>query len=252
MPGFYPGLMPDPQAPPAQPRTLMDFALDWLASHSRFSIVQIGAYIGNTVNDPLHGFLVRELPRKPESTVVLVEPVADYFARLQDAYAGLPGIRLENVAIAEQAGQRDFYRLGADPAEHGHPEWLSQLGSLQPTRMTVMWDHYEQGLMDQLGETADLKEWWLRHRVIEPVSCITLSQLLDRHDLTQLDLLQIDAEGYDYEILRTIDFSHVRPRFVNYERVLLHDDEAACRSMMMAAGYVLFDFGQDTLCVAVQ
>jgi FkbM family methyltransferase len=251
VPRFYPDLMPDRQAPPAHPRTLMDFALEWLATRQRFSIVQVGAYIGNTVNDPLHAFLVRELPRKPQSTVVLVEPVREYFARLEGVYSGLPGIRLENVAIADREGERDFYRLGADPAVHGHPEWLSQLGSLRPTRMTEMWDRYEQGLMDQLGETADLKAWWLEHRVIESVQCITLHQLLDRHDLAELDLLQIDAEGYDYEILRTIDFTRIRPRFVNYERVLLHHDEAACRALMVSAGYVLFDFDQDTLCVAL-
>ena len=67
-----------------------------------------------------------------------------------------------------------------------------------------------------------------------------------------LDLLQIDAEGYDYEILKTIDFDRIRPRFVNYERVLLLDEEPACRSMMRDAGYVLFDWDIDTLCVATR
>ena len=69
-----------------------------------------------------------------------------------------------------------------------------------------------------------------------------------------MDLLQIDTEGYDYEILRTIDFSRLRPRFINYERELLQDDGPACRSMLSAAGYVLFDWGEDdkdTLAVAL-
>jgi hypothetical protein len=38
---------------------------------------------------------------------------------------------------------------------------------------------------------------------------------------------------------------------VEEPRVLLHDDEPSCRSLMMSAGYVLFDFNQDTLCVAM-
>ena len=238
-------------APASVPPTLMDFALDWLAAQPTFSIVQVGAYIGNTINDPLHTFLLRELPRKPGSTVVLVEPVAEYFEQLEAAYAGVPGARFENVAIADGEGERDFYRLGVDPASHGRPEWLSQLGSLRETRMTEMWDRYEQGLMDQLGETRDLKSWWLENRVVELVRCVTLDQILQRHQLDRLDLLQIDAEGYDYEILRTIDFARTRPRFVNYERVLLDDDERACRELMMGAGYVLFDFNQDTLAVAM-
>lgn len=87
--------------------------------------------------------------------------------------------------------------------------------------------------------------------MIERVQCTTLHQLLDRHDVTQLDLLQIDTEGYDSEILRTLDFTRIRPRFVNYERVLLQGDEPACRALLKAAGYILRDWGQDTLCIAV-
>lgn len=229
----------------------MDDVLSWLADRDAFSVVQIGAYVGDTINDPLYTFLCKALSAGAEATVVLVEPVAEYFERLRSTYAALATVRLENVAIAEQEGVRDFYRLGVDPVRYGYPEWLSQLGSLRVTRMTEMWDGYERGLMEALGEPADLKEFWLKHRVTERVPCVTLHQLLDRHGVTQLDLLQIDTEGYDYEILRTIDFAIIRPRFINYERVLLQDDEAACRALLTAAGYVLFDWGQDTLCVAV-
>jgi FkbM family methyltransferase len=201
----------------------MDFVLEWLATRERFSIVQVGAYIGDTVNDHLHAFLLQELPRHPQSTVVLVEPVTEYFEQLRKGYSRLSGVRFENVAIADQEGERDFYRLGADPGPQGFPEWLSQLGSLRPTRMTEMWDRYEQGLINEPVEMADLRAWWLQNRVVETVRCLTLHQLFDRHDIQELDLLQIDAEGYDYEILRTIDFTRIRPRFVNYERVrLLH------------------------------
>lgn len=40
----------------------------------------------------------------------------------------------------------------------------------------------------------------------------------------------------------------MRPAFINYERVLLQDDDARCRQMLSAAGYRLTDWGQDTLC----
>ncbi len=53
------------------------------------------------------------------------------------------------------------------------------------------------------------------------------------------ELLQIDAEGFDSEILLTIDFTRRRTRFISYERMLPHDDAAACRAMMVSGG---FDF----------
>lgn len=218
---------------------------EWLAARDRFSVVQIGAYVGDSPNDPLFSFLRATLPDRPESVAVLVEPVREYFEALQVAYGDLPTVRLENVAIAEQEGVRDFYRL-APGREHPDFRWLAQLGSLRPERMTELWDGCEG---TQLSDEP--RNFWNRHKIVEKVQCWTLDQLLERHGLERVDLLQIDAEGYDYEILRTIDFSQLRPRFINYERGLLQEDEPACRAKLQKADYVLFDWGPDTLAVAL-
>lgn len=226
-------------------------ALAWLARRPAFSIIQVGAYIGDTGNDPLYGFLSEHLPAHPHSVVVLVEPVRVYFEQLRATYDGFPQVRFENVAIAESAGERDFFRIGVDPTEHGQPEWLAQLGSLREDRMTTLWDRYEQQeTPDSPAEAARCWSFWHANRIVERVRCVTLEQLLTDHRLPELDLLQIDAEGYDYAILRTLDFTRIRPRFINYERVLLQDDEPACRQMLTTAGYRLVDWGQDTFCVS--
>ena len=47
---------------------------------------------------------------------LLVEPVREYFDALRDAYSDLPNVRFENVAIAEEEGDRNFYRL--DPEQN--------------------------------------------------------------------------------------------------------------------------------------
>lgn len=217
--------------------------VEWLASREAFSIVQIGAYVGDSRNDPLSSFLRSQKGRDRRTVVVLVEPVRTHFDALVRNYEDLPFARFENVAVADRPGTRDFYRLGVDPVEHGFPEWLAQLGSLRADRMTHLWDAYER--------EPRLRDFYLAHRVVDRVRCVTLHELLDQHAIAELDLLQIDAEGYDYEILRTLDFERVRPRLVNYERVLLGADEAACRALMVQAGYLLFDWGQDTLCLRV-
>ena len=65
----------------------LESALNWLAALDSFSIVQIGAHIGDTINDPLCRFLRRELgpqsQRRPGSSVILVEPVREYYQLLQ-------------------------------------------------------------------------------------------------------------------------------------------------------------------------
>jgi FkbM family methyltransferase len=223
----------------------LDGILGWLGTRKAFTVVQIGAYIGDTPNDPLFGFLRATLPGHRSRIAILVEPVREYFDALRDAYSDLPQVRFENVAIAEEEGDRDLYRLapGIDPTEHGHSACLTQLSSLRQDRMTDLWDRAERD--------PAIKEFWHRHTTVERVHCWTFDQLLAQHGLDHVDLLQIDTEGYDYEILRTIDFSRLRPRFINYERELLQKDEYACRSMLIAAGYVLFDWGKDTLAVAL-
>jgi FkbM family methyltransferase len=225
--------------PPPDP-TPMKGVLDWLSARDQFTIVQIGAYVGDTPNDPLYAFLRSALPGRSGRRAILVEPIGEYFDALQKTYGDISNIRLENVAIAEEEGQRELYRLapGIDPTEHGYDEWVAQTASFRPDR----WERHE-------GHPG-VKEFSQQHRTVERVQCWTFDQLLQRHQVKEVDLLQVDAEGYDYEILRTIDFSRIHPRFINYERILLHEDEPACRSMLMDAGYVLFDWDLDTLGIA--
>jgi FkbM family methyltransferase len=235
--------------------TTFPCVLAWLATRPSFCIVQIGANKGNTPEDPLYRFLrdnLQESPpeRRDRSLVVLVEPVVEYFDRLREEYAGLPCVEFDNVAIAETEGTRDFHRMAADPVAHGYPAWLSGLGSLRADRMTDLWNGYEREHGRE--EYEDMRRFYLEHSIVEPVSCITFQDLVDRHAIEAIDLLQIDAEGYDYRILETIDFSCIRPSFINYERVLLEDDEAACRQMLKDSGYALTDWGQDTLCVRLR
>lgn len=221
----------------------MDSIFVWLAKREAFTVVQIGAYTGNTPSDPLYDFLQDTLPGHPDRVAVLVEPVHEHFEELQKTYGGLGNVRFHNVAIAGAAGDRDLYRLapGVDPTAHGFPAWLTQASSLRPDWVTN----------DRSGQNQELKEFWQQHYRVVKVRCCTFDQLLERNGLQHVDLLQIDAEGYDYEILRTIDFSRQRPRFINYERQGLQEDEASCRAMLSDAGYVLFDWGIDTLAVAI-
>lgn len=216
--------------------------LAYLGEQDSLSIVQIGAYIGNSKHDPLFEFL-RSVSAKLDSKIVLVEPIREYFDQLCRNYRNASNILFENAAIAETDDDREMYRLatGVDPIKDGHGRWLTELSSLREERIGRLWDKCE--------VAPGHKAYYLEHRVTETVACMTLHQLLDKHQLQHLDLLQIDAEGYDYKILKTLDFNVLKPSFINYERVLLQEDEAACRAMLEAQGYLLIDWKQDTLCI---
>lgn len=212
-------------------------ALDEVCSENNFTIVQIGAYIGNTSNDPLFQTVSKRL-HNTNGRLICVEPIKEYYDQLVENYRGVPNVIFENVAIADHNGLSSFYRLGVDPVKYGFPDWLSQLGSLKKERMLSIWNKCE--------ANGRLQAFYLQHRIEEKVQCITFAELIQRHHLLRVDLLQIDVEGYELEILKTIDFSIIPIRFVNYECVLLHENRRLANRLMQKNGYRLVDYGQDT------
>ncbi len=211
------------------------------------TIVQIGANVGDTSSDQLYGFLKEHCCHATGTAslrcrAVMVEPVRHLFEQLSANYANFHGVTCENAAIAEVAGTRDFYRLreGIDLQAHGLTPWAEQLGSFLPEQMNSLWSH-------DPGNTT-LRAFVEANIVVDKVRCMTMHDLLEKHELTDVDLLQIDTEGYDYQILRTIDFQQFTPRYINYERIHLKKNEPRCRTIMLDNGYRLHDHGQDTLC----
>jgi hypothetical protein len=100
----------------------------------------------------------------------------------------------------------------------------------------------------QRGYRSRERARWVSSRSCAVTRLSPFKQLLEKHQISEVDFLQIDAEGYDFELLKSIDFSTTRPRFVNYERVLLQGSEEECRKMMRKSGCRFHDWGQDTLC----
>ena len=54
----------------------------------------------------------------------------------------------------------------------------------------------------------------------EKVVCKTLDELLATHNMSNVELLITDREGYDYEILSNVDFAKYRPAYIHFEHGL--------------------------------
>jgi hypothetical protein len=62
--------------------------------------------------------------------------------------------------------------------------------------------------------------------------------LLAETGLRHVDLLQIDVEGWDYEILKMVDFTRMKPAIINYEHAHLNpDDWDAAVGLLVRNGY---------------
>jgi FkbM family methyltransferase len=207
-------------------------------------IVQIGAYVGNTPNDPLWGFFQHHKVNPIHGLkAVLVEPIGEYCEKLRLNLGNIPGVAVENCAIAESAGEREMTRLSVNPVDHGMPEWLAQLSSLKPGYVDSFWSGPEVA-----GYGKQYYDFVKKHTVTERVRCMTFAELFAKHEIGRIDLMQIDVEGYEFELLKTLDFKTHRPRFINLEYVHLGENEWPCWQLLKGHGYALEDVGEDTFC----
>ncbi|MBL7501942.1 FkbM family methyltransferase [Frankia sp. CNm7] len=186
------------------------------------TVVQIGANDGE-MGDPLHEVIVDYGWRG-----VLVEPMPHLFAALRTSYRDAPGIVCERAAIGDRDGTATMYTAAWRP---GDPLWAIGLSSL---RREIIEDAAQliPDIIDRIEEVE--------------VPVMRLETLLTKHGINHIDLLQIDAEGFDFEILKQIDFSRTwAPWHLIYEARHLGESLAEAHRMLEAAGYTLFPAGDD-------
>ncbi len=174
--------------------------------------LQIGANDGFT-GDPLNPLITRSDTRWRG---VLVEPVADLFAKLSERYGHDPALRLEQAAIGEKDGTIEIHRLQTTADDS---LWLQQLPSLDRTLL--------QRNASEFGKSE-------MPTVTEVVPCLSVATLVARHQIARLDLLVIDTEGWDWRILRQFDFARLRPKLILYEHQHLVPAERAQAHQFLA------------------
>jgi FkbM family methyltransferase len=211
----------------AGPRLVDAFA----ARYPNALFVEIGA------NDADHHDHLREHIHSRSWRGVMVEPVPFIFENLARRYGAMDGIALENAAIAATDGELPFYHLAeATPEDRERlPYWYHGTGSFSREQV--------------LGHKKDIPD--IEDRIVErKVTTMTFAALAEKHDLDDLDLLLTDTEGYDWEILKTIDLQRFRPRLAIYEHYhLSREDRAACIDHFRSAGYSVLEEGFDTFCL---
>ena len=193
--------------------------------------IQVGTNDGVEL-DPLAPFV-----RDFEWRGIMVEPVPYIFERLRRNVGDISGITLENVAIADSDGRRPFYTVEEvkDPELESLPSWYDLIGSFHRDSLLTF--------QDSIPDIED--------RIVRlEVPCLSFESLCRKHGVTELDLLLIDVEGYDGELLRSIDFSTRRPRMLIFEHEhLSNPDRQECYSLLKEQGYELLALGLDTWCL---
>jgi FkbM family methyltransferase len=140
-------------------------------------------------------------------------------------------VRSANVAIGEDNGTVTIYGVDRRP---GDPEWVDQIASLD---LDVLRRH--------AYALADLDD-----RIVPTeVESVRLPTLMSRYGVTSVDLMHIDAEGFDDEIIRQVEMSASwAPRFLIYEKKHLDADRyRVLRDLLERSGYRIVDIWPDEL-----
>ncbi len=181
-----------------------------------FFVLQIGACDG-VMEDPIHKWI-----EKYRWQGILVEPQIKEFERLKNNYRNSNNLRFENVAIAETSGLRPLYKVKDENIE---ADWQRGVASL----------FAKPSLEKQDMVTTEM------------VQCVTFDTLLNRHQVKRIDLLQIDVEGYDYELLKLFDFERIKPQLIRYEhRHLKPSVRSSCKKHLKQNGYKILEMEYDT------
>jgi FkbM family methyltransferase len=192
--------------------------------------VKIGANDGIT-SDPCSDILLGDSNWKG----VLIEPVPYCFDRLKEHFGDARRFHLERVAIGREAGQTDFYYVDAKAKNElpDLPEWFDQLGSFDRNHIVK---HLDGVLEPFIVQTR--------------VQVSPLSAVLERNRVKNVHLLHVDTEGYDFEIVKSIDFERHAPLSIYAEHKHLRSDEKSeMADFLCDRGYSVRDCGTDYFAV---
>ena len=139
------------------------------------SLIQIGA------NDGLRFDVLNKYIKEYKINSLLVEPVPFYFSKLKDNYSKDSFVKLEKSAISKKSGTINMYTVKKNCLDK-YDEHIKGINSVNKTH---------------------LNKHNVKSNHIEKISvkCLSPKDLLEKYQINNLDLIFIDAEGYDGDIV---------------------------------------------------
>lgn len=202
-------------------------AVDLLGSEIE-TFIQIGA------NDGLKNDLLNKAIKKFTLKGILIEPFPPNINKLKENYKEYKKLIFENCGISDtDAKLTYFYIKDIKPEE---PDWYDQVGSFDQStfekNISVV-----PGLTDRVGNLS--------------IPCLTVESLLEKYEFKQVDLMLIDAEGFDYRILLSIDMEKCAPKVIIFEvDWMTHYEFRTISKKLVSYDYTIYRNGMD--CMALK
>jgi len=200
-------------------------------------VVQIGANDGIT-HDPIHKFIKRD---KWKGVLLEPQPFV-HNTYLKPIYAKNPGIHTLCAAVGDTDTTQTLYKIGFSTMR-----WATGLASFDLDNVQKA---FENGLVDTQCENYGIKIPETQEERIksEEVEVIRPETLLNKYSIDHIDLLQIDCEGYDFEVIKLFNIAKTKPRVIVFENSHIGDEGSnECDILLASNGYQFKNMGPNTL-----
>ena len=151
-----------------------------------FYFIQVGAHNG-LKNDPINKYI-----KQNGWNGILIEPQKNIFNELKENYKEFSkNLIFENIAISSKENEIELFS-----SKSGNKSTAASV------RKDVAKRQLKKG--DKLLQSIKVKS-------------MTLKDLINKHSVKKIDLLQIDTEGYDFEVIKTLDLENFKPKIIQFE-----------------------------------
>ena len=158
-------------------------------------LVVIGAHFGV--------WLEQEISEYSKQDIILVEPVPYNIDILEKKYSNSKNITICKNAIFSENKVKSFYFVDENSITKLGKHWASAIGSFDKKHIL---NHKSKRFKIEDSDIKEIK-----------IEFITFDKLVEKYSIQSIDKLQIDVEGAEYEILKTIDFKKTKINQILFE-----------------------------------
>ena len=160
-----------------------------------FGLVVIGAHFGIWLNE--------ELVKYKNDNILLVEPVPYNFKILKENFQNEKNIFICTNAVFSENKTEKFYFVREDSIPKLGKHWASGIGSFS-----------KEHLLNHKSKRFNIQEEDIDNLDVE---FITFDELIKNFEIGSIKKLQIDVEGAEFEILKSIDFKKININQIQFE-----------------------------------
>ena len=162
---------------------------------SKFGLVVIGAHSGIWLSSLIEKY--------KDQNILLVEPVPYNIKLLKENTLKYKNVKIETSAVSRKTENKKFYFIKPESIKSLGKHWASEIGSFDKKHII---NHKKKRFNVSDSDIEEIK-----------IQYLTFSDLLAKYDILSIDMLQIDAEGSEFEIMDSINYKDIKINKIFFE-----------------------------------